>query len=170
MIEERRGRSAERSDAKSPSDVEYSASGMSEKSHETLVIRNRMAELARVEQWLADIVEQRDMAPETAFGVDLVINEAVANIISYAYRDDDSHEISLSLAETADAVVIEIVDGGIPFNPFDAPAMTTAPDLEQATIGGRGIHLIKSFADDYAYSRVTGHNHLKLAIHKKGVS
>ncbi len=133
---------------------------------DTLVIKSRLGELARVERWLAGLFEEWKVSPETGFAVDLVINEAVTNVIDHAYPEAPTQETIISLTDRPDAILVEILDTGAAFNPLDAPAMVEATDLEQASIGGRGIHLIKSFADDYSYSRVSGHNRLRLAIHK----
>jgi anti-sigma regulatory factor (Ser/Thr protein kinase) len=141
---------------------------MSAETHDTLVIESRLAELGRVERWLAGLLEGWKVPPETGFAVDVVINEAVTNVIGYAHPEDTTRKTSISLTDHPDAVVVEILDSGAAFNPLEAPAMVEARNLEEASIGGRGIHLIKSFADDYSYSRVSGHNRLTLAIHKKG--
>ena len=139
---------------------------MDRDSRKTLVIENRLAELARLERWLAGLLEQWGIKPEAGFRVDLVINEAVTNVVRHAYPEDTTQTLSLSLTDTPGGVIIEIVDGGIPFNPFDAPEMASARNLEEASIGGRGIHLMKAFADDYDYSRVSGQNRLTLVISK----
>jgi anti-sigma regulatory factor (Ser/Thr protein kinase) len=139
---------------------------MFEKSRETLVIRNQLTDLARVEHWLAAIAEKWGIPTETAFAVELVINEAVTNIVSYAYSDKETHEIALALTNTVQAVIIEIDDDGTAFDPFAAPGMAAAANLDEAAIGGRGIHLIKSFSDHHSYTRVGGHNRMTLAVHK----
>ncbi|WP_296808122.1 ATP-binding protein [Thiocapsa sp.] len=141
---------------------------MSAETQDTLVIETRLAELARVERWLAGLLQDWKVSPETRFAVDLVINEAVTNVIGYAHPEDPTRETRISLTDRPDAIVVEILDTGTAFNPLEAPAMIVSKDLDEASIGGRGIHLIKSFADNYSYSRVSGHNHLTLAIHKKG--
>lgn len=52
------------------------------------------------------------------------------------------------------------------FGPLAAPAIATGTDLAHATIGGRGIHLIKSYSHEQCYSYVSGANRLKLVIAK----
>jgi anti-sigma regulatory factor (Ser/Thr protein kinase) len=139
---------------------------MSAGRQETLVIENRLSELGRVEQWLAGLVERWEIPPDTAFAVDLLINEAVINVISYAFPDAGMHPVTISVADTPEEVAIEILDRGIPFDPFGAPEMVVSRDLDTAEIGGRGIHLIKSFADRHHYRRVAGSNRLSLSIGK----
>jgi anti-sigma regulatory factor (Ser/Thr protein kinase) len=136
------------------------------KTSETLVIENRLSELFAVEQWLATLVERWSIPPDTAFGVDLVINEAVTNVISYAFPGGGNHPVTLSIADSPGEVVVEIVDAGIPFDPLTAPAMVISRDLDSAPIGGRGIHLIKSYTDRQDYTRVAGYNRLTLTLRK----
>ena len=76
------------------------------------------------------------MAPRTAFALDLILNEALINIISYGYEDDDIHRISVRLEYSATAVVADIADDGRPFNPLRAASLQDAPDLKSAAVGG----------------------------------
>jgi anti-sigma regulatory factor (Ser/Thr protein kinase) len=137
---------------------------MSAESPQTLVIENRVGEMVRVERWLAEVSAALALPQRTAFAVDLVINEAVANVIGYAYRDTAIHQIRISLALQPAAVIVEVEDDGEPFDPFAAPPGSPASAIEDAAIGGRGILLIRSYASDHHYSRVAGRNRLLLVI------
>ncbi|TVQ84595.1 MAG: ATP-binding protein [Chromatiaceae bacterium] len=130
----------------------------------TLVIENRLSELARVERWLAETVAAWSIPERAAFALDLVMNEAVTNVVNHAYRDTGVREIRILLRHTDDWVEIEVSDDGEAFDPFAVPVVAAPTDLEQASIGGRGIHLIKAFTDDRDYRRVAGRNHLRLRI------
>jgi anti-sigma regulatory factor (Ser/Thr protein kinase) len=133
---------------------------------ETLVLENRLEELSRMERWLGDLSREWQLSDRVAFAIDLVMNEAVTNLISYAYSDDQTHEIVLTLTNGEEAVVVEIFDDARPFNPFEAPVRPRTPDLESAPIGGLGLSLIKSYGDDHEYGRVADRNRLSLVVHK----
>ena len=140
---------------------------MAFQSQQTLVIGNRLSEFARVEAWLAQLLEQWAISTELAFAIDLVLNETVTNVISYAYEDTANHQIAITITDGPEAVGVEVVDDGKPFDPLQAPKIVTAHDLEHAAIGGRGIHLIKSYADEHYYRRIAGHNRLTLLLRKR---
>jgi anti-sigma regulatory factor (Ser/Thr protein kinase) len=140
---------------------------MSSIAQEGLVIQNRLAEFARLERWLADVMERWAVPPAVGFSIDLVINEIVTNVISYGYRDATVHDISITLSDASDFIVVEVVDDGDAFNPFDAPAIEPSRDLESASIGGRGIQLIKAYADRHEYRREEGKNHVAVTINKE---
>jgi anti-sigma regulatory factor (Ser/Thr protein kinase) len=119
------------------------------------------SELTRVSEWVRAWMRANGLSDETADRVDLCSTEIVTNIIAHAYADDAArHGITLSLDRSGDAVRLEVVDDGRPFNPLTAappPAPTSADDV---AIGGRGIPIVRHFADDLRYERVDGTNRL----------
>lgn len=139
---------------------------MVSKSRKTLVVENRVTEFVRVEAWLAQLLEEWSIPRKLAFAIDLVINEAVTNIIRYGYEDTADHPIIITLTNGKEAVGVEIVDDGKPFDPLQASQMAAAQDLEHAAIGGRGIHLIRSYVDEHHYRRVASLNRLTLVLRK----
>jgi anti-sigma regulatory factor (Ser/Thr protein kinase) len=139
---------------------------MSDPPRASLTIENRLSELARVERWLADLMGRWAVPDRTVFAVDLVINEAVTNVINHAYSDTLTHQITITLADAADGVAVGILDDGAAFDPFEAHHFEPSQDLAQAPIGGRGIHLIRSYSAAHDYQRIMGRNHLTLVIPK----
>ena len=75
----------------------------------------------------------------------LSCEELFVNIINYAYPDKTG-SIEISCDETGEkkGLRIEIADSGIAFDPLScAPEDTTKLPIEQRTIGGLGIHLVR---------------------------
>jgi anti-sigma regulatory factor (Ser/Thr protein kinase) len=132
----------------------------------SLTISNRISELARVTTWLAQAARQFALPERTVFSLDLVLDEALTNIINYAYQDQRKHDIAIKLENRDDQVLLEITDDGAAFNPFEQDSFQESPDLDSATIGGRGIHLIKSFTDTQNYQRINHQNRLLVGIFK----
>ena len=92
----------------------------------------------------------------------MVFDELLNNIISYAYQDDEEHEIEVRVEAAGERLVVSIADDGIPFNPFDAAKPDTGLALEERTLGGLGIHLVLKVMDKVAYQRRTNKNVLTL--------
>lgn len=113
--------------------------------------------------WLEAAFRELGLPKEWLFKFDLCAGEAVTNIISYAYPDDDTHEISLRLSFAGSLVNLEIEDDGIPFNPLDTPERIHPTNLEEAKIGGLGIELILRHMDECNYIRRNGRNVLKMS-------
>jgi len=132
----------------------------------TLTIANQFGELARVASWLEQMSQHYLLAERTVFKLDLVLNEALPNIISYAYPDQLSHNILIKFEDRGDYVILEIIDDGMAFNPFEAVLLPDQLDLESSSINGRGINLIKSFTDAQEYQRINNTNTMRVTIHK----
>ena len=126
------------------------------------VMGNDLAELRRMTQWVQESAGAAGIAPEVVRILDQCANEAVVNIISYAYEDAKRHDITLELNKTAHGASLLIRDDGKPFNMLDVPERTPAADLAGAQIGGLGIHLIRRMAARCDYRREGGFNVLSL--------
>lgn len=129
---------------------------------EKIVICNDLAELRRMSQWLS-LSAARAAIPERLVPVlELCANEAVANIINYAFADRGPHEIIVELARTERGGILVIRDDGRPFDPLALPEFQPPATLEEARIGGLGVHLIRRMASRCEYRREGGMNVLCL--------
>jgi len=132
----------------------------------TLTIRNDYSELNRVAAWLGQSAACFGLSEPLVFRLDLVLNEALPNIIDYAYPDAGNHDIVIVLKDDLHRVLLEITDDGIPFDPFAREPFMEAASLADATITGRGIHLIRSFTDEQEYRRLANGNTIRLGLYK----
>jgi serine/threonine-protein kinase RsbW len=98
--------------------------------------------------------------------LNLALEEILNNIISYAYTDSREHEIKVRLSAQPGEIRAEVEDDGQPFNPLEAPEPDTAKSLEERTIGGLGIHLVRKLMDDIEYKRQGERNFLSMKEHR----
>ena len=127
-----------------------------------LTIANTIADIPRMSRWLDSVLRDHQLPDETVFKMDLCANEAVTNIIFYAFPDGGVRQIQLLLDVNQGQVQLQIEDDGIPFNPVSAPPHVKPSSLEEATIGGLGIDLIRHYMDRCEYERVGDRNRLRL--------
>lgn len=132
---------------------------------ETLVIRAEVTELARVFDWV-DSLGQKLAIPQSAlFAIHLCLEEALSNIVLYGFAGVDEgagKDIRLALEWSGDIIDVAIEDHGVAFDPLAVAAPVMPDSLDDAPIGGRGIHLMRQFAEHLAYERRDGANHLTL--------
>ena len=131
----------------------------------TLVIPNDLTALREMSAWLESTIQRLAMPEPLVFRFDLCANEAVTNVISYAYPENGAHEIGLRLFRENDALCLEIEDDGIPFNPMERSEHVRPASLEEAEIGGLGVDLIRRFMDECHYARHSGRNVLRMVAH-----
>ena len=127
-----------------------------------LVISNQVSELRRMTEWLWANGTAADIPQDLLFKLDVCANEAVINIISYAYDDSRQHDITLELNKTAAGACLVIQDDGKAFNMLEVPERKHAKSLADAEIGGLGIHLIRRLMPRCDYQREGTFNVLSL--------
>jgi anti-sigma regulatory factor (Ser/Thr protein kinase) len=125
---------------------------------------NDPAELRAMAAWFRDVAERAGLDADLRWKAEVCLNEATTNIVTHAYDDVRPHAVSLEIQPMPHAVRITIVDDGRPFNPLEAAPPPEVASIEEAPIGGLGIHLIRSFAQEVSYRRDGDRNVLVLAF------
>ncbi len=127
-----------------------------------LKVETKQDELERVSTAIEDFGLEADWPLDLVFKVNLALEEIVINVMNYGH-DYGLHEIEISLIADENALTIEIVDDGRPFDPLnDPPKPNVNTELEDRNIGGLGIHLVRKMMDDVRYRREKGKNHMTL--------
>lgn len=131
---------------------------------ETLVVQARLSELERVGAWTDELGRRLGLLPGASFAIQLCLEEAISNTIRHglAGRVAGEEDIHLMVDRRDGHVLVTIEDSGIPFDPREAAPPATPAGLDDAMIGGQGIHLMKQFAQRMEYERRDGMNRLTL--------
>ena len=127
-------------------------------------ILNKVRDLARMPELVAQLAAAHHLSPDVEFGMNVALDEMLSNIIKYGYTDDAIHEIHVRLSVSGPMVVAEIEDDGQPFDPRDAPAPDVDAPLEERTVGGLGIHIVRNLMAELDYARVAGRNRLVMKM------
>ena len=128
----------------------------------TLTLTNNLQELDRLEPFLEGFFDQNNLDPTLLPSVNLALEEALVNVIMYAYPEGKQGEMTLVAAVRDNAICMEISDMGVPFNPLQQKEADLDVSLEERQIGGLGIHLIKEIMDEVEYAYQDGRNVLKM--------
>jgi sigma-B regulation protein RsbU (phosphoserine phosphatase) len=122
------------------------------------IIPNQLAEISRVNREFNTFSEKHGITTEIRRQFNLVLDELLNNVISYAYCDKQEHEIEIACRYHKDRLILSISDDGIPFNPFVGEPPDTAVPLAERPIGGLGIHLVQNLMDKASYRRQVNKN------------
>jgi len=126
-------------------------------------LANRVEEIGRLAEAIDAFSEREGLPPGHAYALNLSLDELITNLVSYGYADQAEHRIRVAVHLEPDAVVVEMVDDGEPFNPFtEAPEPDIAATVEDRAIGGLGVFLVRELMDEVAYRRDENRNHLRL--------
>ncbi len=128
-----------------------------------LSLRNRLADLGRIEAALRTLVDAGALPEPVAGELQLVLEEAFTNIVKYAHADGrDDHPVELRLQATAGWLELELVDHGIAFDPFAQAVDQLERPFAERSDGLMGVPLIKALVDEHHYARRADRNHLRL--------
>jgi len=122
-------------------------------------IRNQIAEVESVAETVSQFCATHNLSNQLLVALGVSLDEALSNIIRYAYGDSRDHSILVRLDYEPGSVAAIVEDDGRAFNPLSAPPLDlAAPDRDR----GFGIHFIKTLMDDVRYVRTDGINRLEM--------
>ena len=123
---------------------------------------NHRREIERLAGLVEQFGEAHSLAADDVSGINLLLDEIVINIISHGYDDEREHQILVTLALENGVLAIRVEDDGRPFNPLDVPEPNLDLPIEERPIGGLGVYIARSIADQMDYRRDAGRNVLTM--------
>lgn len=126
--------------------------------NKSLTIRNKIEELNHVVAFLEALEEEWEISPAHVASINLVLEEALTNIIFYAFEKDVESEILIDLTMEGSLMTIVITDEGRPYDPTQKNDPDINLSAEDRPIGGLGIFLIKQIMDEISYERIGSKN------------
>lgn len=128
----------------------------------SIILANDIAEISKLNQFIDEMGEEFSLAPDIVFNLNLVLEEAVVNVINYAYPKEDHQFIYLSAKLNEGSIVLVLTDTGKEFDPTMVPDADITLSAEDRPIGGLGIFLIRQIMNEVKYERIEGKNVLTL--------
>jgi sigma-B regulation protein RsbU (phosphoserine phosphatase) len=129
-----------------------------------IVIEPDFGEIEKVNQALGVFAAENGIPDDVTARVKIAIDDLVNNIIAYGLDEKINHSIEIEYRFSENQLIIEIIDGGMPFNPFESLEADTTSSLEDREIGGLGRLLVLELMDDVSYQRLNGKNVVKLLM------
>ncbi len=128
----------------------------------SLEIEPSVEELSTITAAVEQFGDAEQWAPDLVFQINLVIEELGLNIMTHG-MSEDLEKIGITLTAEGESLTIEIVDNGRPFDPTsDAPEPDLNSEIGERSIGGLGVHIVRSLMDSLCYRRQGGRNHVTL--------
>lgn len=125
---------------------------------EELTLTNKTEEIGKLVPFIEQIGKKLSLASDLIFNLNLVLEEAVSNVIHYAYPNQEGKEINIEASLMNDNLIFVITDSGIAFDPTSVPDTDITLPADERPIGGLGIFIIKQIMNEVNYRRVDGKN------------
>ena len=121
----------------------------------SIKVKSKLEELYRVNEFVNNCIHQENME------IDLIVEEIFVNITQYSKSTYTI--VNTVFNESTGILTLEFVDDGDQFNPLEKDDPVKPDSIEEANVGGLGIHFIKNLADKVEYEYLNNENHLKIA-------
>ena len=128
----------------------------------SIILANDIAEISKLNQFIEEVGDEFSLAPDLVFNLNLVMEEAVVNVINYAYPKEEHEKIYVSARLHESSIIMVIADNGKEFDPTLVPEADITLSAEERPIGGLGIFLIRNIMNEVKYERIEGRNILTL--------
>ena len=129
-----------------------------------LTLVNDLRQVSLLPGFVDRLREENGLAPALAAKINLALEEAVCNVIHYAYPEGTAGKMDLEAVREGNRLRFTLTDRGKAFDPTAAPEANLEAPLEERLVGGLGIHLVRSIMDSISYSRLDGKNVLTMII------
>ena len=127
-----------------------------------LTLTNNIEEVPQLAAFVDEVCETAGLDMSTTTNMNIALEEAVVNVMSYAYPSGSVGEVQIDALLGDKELCFVIRDKGKPFDPTAQDEADTTLSLEERPIGGLGIYLVRQLMDSINYERIDGQNVLKL--------
>ena len=153
---------AEQSDDLTMMAIQYIREQTDVRMRKSIVLANDKSEVPKLNAFVDEVCMAVGFDDRTSKKIKVAIEEAVVNVINYAYPPGTKSDVTIEAASNDMRLKFTIIDKGIPFDPtVQAAADTTLPAKERR-IGGLGIHIMRQNMDSINYERIDNLNVLTL--------
>ena len=121
-----------------------------------------MSEITKLNAFVKSATTALNMETGLANQIKLAVEEAVTNIIDYAYQNGTEGNISVTIEADESRIRFIITDSGAEFDPTSVSKADTTLSVEERPIGGLGVFLVRNLMDSINYERVDGKNVLRM--------
>lgn len=127
-----------------------------------LTLHNDVQQISKLADFVDAIAEEASIDPSLAMSLNLALEEAVTNVVMYAYPAGEEGDVDIVAALSDGSLLFTISDKGIPFDPTKKEDADITLGVEERQIGGLGIFLVRQLMDTVEYKRKDGYNILTM--------
>ena len=127
-----------------------------------LTLHNDIRQISLLPGFVDAIARENQLEPDVAAQLNLALEEAVTNVISYAYPEGTEGNVDIYARRDGNSLSFIITDSGRAFDPTAREEVDVAAGVNERPIGGLGIHLIRKIMDVVSYERRDGQNILTI--------
>ena len=153
---------AEQSDDLTMLAIRYTRPQLDSTLQANITLTNDVQQVPQLAQFVEEVCEKTGLDMPTTMKLNLAIEEAVVNVMNYAYPKGTRGYVSVEAVANDERLKFIISDSGVPFDPTAKGEVDITLSAEERPIGGLGIHMVRQIMDSVNYERIDGKNILTL--------
>jgi sigma-B regulation protein RsbU (phosphoserine phosphatase) len=153
---------AEQSDDLTMMAIQYIKQQSDVRMRKSIALTNDIQQVPRLNDFVKEVCETVEMSHEDTLKMKVAIEEAVVNVMKYAYPAGTTGDVTVEAASNDVRLKFTIIDSGKPFDPTVQADVDTTLSAKDRRIGGLGIHIIRQYMDSINYERMDNLNVLTL--------
>lgn len=111
-----------------------------------------LSSLPKMLEYVSQELDACNYINKEQYQIELSLEEALVNIINYAYPEKPG-ELEILCSKKPNTFVITIKDWGIPFDPTEQQrSLQHETPVEKRKVGGLGLFFIHELMDDVSYT------------------
>ena len=127
-----------------------------------LVLHNDVSQISRLPAFMDKVARMANLEPSLKFRLNLALEEAVSNVIQYAYPKDTDGQVDIDASLDGKDLSFTVSDRGKPFDPTSLAEVDINVDIKERKVGGLGIHIVRKIMDTVRYEREGDRNKLTM--------
>lgn len=142
--------------------IHYLAHNVPAQQERHLELHNDIKQISLLAEFIETIAEEKQLDETLAMNLNLALEEAVTNVILYAYPKDTDGRVDVDAILKEHSLEFIITDSGVPFDPTAAPEADITLTADERPIGGLGIFMVRKLMDEVHYQHLDDKNVLKM--------
>ena len=127
-----------------------------------IILSNNLEAIPELAVFVEQACEELALDNSLIFKLNLVLEEAVTNVIMYAYPKGTDGLVDIEAIIREHSLTFIVSDSGQPFDPTTQPQADISLGVDDRPIGGLGIYMVKNIMDSVSYRRSDGKNILTM--------
>ncbi len=123
-----------------------------------LILHNDIQQIPQLASFIEQIADESGIDQSLAMSLNLALEEAVTNVICYAYPEGSDGLVDIEAIIRHDRLDFIVSDSGTPFDPTEVAQADVSLDVNERPIGGLGVFLIRNIMNEVRYERKDGKN------------
>ena len=132
----------------------------------SITLRGDCAELGRLQAFADAFAHDHGLPSDERARLFIILDELFTNAAMHGRGSCGAIvRVTVALGWQDGRLAIDFLDDAQPFDPLGLPALDLDAAAEERTIGGLGVHIVRSLVEEARYRREGGRNHLHLVRH-----